>query len=60
MSIHNISFLHMLWVLIRSTLVGCSYEYPQRMFSLRNKTNIDLIIWILFLAVAMKSLSQDK
>ena len=37
-----------------------SNVYPQFMFSLRNKENIYLIIWIPFLAGAIKSLSQDK
>ena len=36
---------HMLWVLIRSAseniCCGTSNEYPQHMFSLRNKKNID-------------------
>ena len=39
---------------------GACNEYPQRMFSSRNKKNIYLIIWILFLARAMKYLSQDE
>ena len=30
----------MLWVLIRSALPGTSNEYPQCMFSCRNKENI--------------------
>ena len=38
---------------------GTSNEFPQHKFSLRNK-NIYLIIWIFFLARAIKSLSQDK
>ena len=36
-----ISLQNMLWVLIRSALPGSSNEYPQHMFLLRNKKNID-------------------
>ena len=39
---------------------GAFSEYPQHEFSLRNKKNIYLIIWILFLARTMKPLSHDK
>ena len=39
---------------------GTSNEYPQHMFSSKNKQNIYLKIWTLFLARVMKSLSQDK
>ena len=39
---------------------GTSNEYPQHMFSSRNKKNIYLIIWILFLARSVNYLSQDK
>ena len=40
--------------------LAASKEYPQHMFSLRNKKNIYLIIWILSLARSMNDLSQDK
>ena len=33
-------YLHMLWVLIRSASVSTSNEYPQHMFTCRNKKNI--------------------
>ena len=40
---------------------GASNEYPQHMYSSKNKKlYMYLIIWILFSARAMKSLSQDK
>ena len=39
---------------------GTSNKYPQHMFSLRNKKNIHLIIWILSLARSINYLSQDK
>ena len=53
----------MLWVLNRRAHgdQGASNEYPQHMFSSRNKKqNMYLIIWILFSAWSMESLPQDK
>ena len=37
----NIFLKHMLWVLIRSASMRRLNEYPQRMFSWRNKKNIN-------------------
>ena len=39
---------------------GASNEYLQHMFSSRNKKNMYITIWILFLGTAIKSFTQDK
>ena len=37
----------MLWYLLKALWRGTSYEYPQHMFSWRNKRNLDMIISLL-------------
>ena len=51
---------HMLWYSLEAPQWGASNEYPQHMFSLKNKKNIYLKIWILSLARSMNYFSEDK